>query len=93
MTPDDVARLERDAERGDSERAATVKLVIDILKPWIVTPSWIDADEMAQLTGIDRRWFVEHKAEIGVPYYKVGKKQLRFDRAAFHRWMERQRAG
>jgi hypothetical protein len=93
MTPDDLARLERQAERGDDDLAAIVKLVIDVLKPWIATPSWIEVEEMAQVTQIDRRWFIEHKDEMGVPYYRVSHKVLRWDRAAFLRWMERQRAG
>lgn len=94
MTGDDLSRLERHAERaeqnGDLDRGAIVREVIDALRPLLERPAWITLDEMVELTGIERRWFTDHKDGMGVPYYKVSPKFLHFDRAAFYRWMERQ---
>ena len=95
MTPEELERLERLADRAEGEtvsKADLIREVIEILRPHLDGPSWIEAEEMGELTRIDPRWFYDHRDELGVHTWKVTRKIRRWDRAGFYSWMKRQEA-
>jgi predicted DNA-binding transcriptional regulator AlpA len=88
----DLERLEQRAVQADQESQTVpvgdaLRMLIHELRPFLKTPRWLTTDEVAEITGLSRRWLWDHADTL--PFARrVNSKVLRWDRKGLFRWME-----